>query len=116
MGIIEIEGMEFYSFHGHFASEQIVGNRFLVDLTIKTNCSKAAKSDDLSDTLDYQQAYLIVKEEMAIIAHLLEHVADRILSRFHREYTTIEHIKVKISKLNPPMGGQIEKVSVTMER
>ena len=108
--------MEFYAYHGHFAAEQVVGNRFLVDLTLITDCSKAAKTDDLNDALDYQVAYRIVKEEMEIKSHLLENVGDRILNRFAKEFSTIERVKIKISKLNPPMGGQIEKVSVTMER
>jgi len=116
MGLIEIEGMEFYSYHGHFAEEQVVGNRFIVDLALITNCTKAAKSDDLTDALNYQSVYLIIKEEMQIKSHLLEHVAGRILSRLYKEYNTIEKAKVKISKMNPPMGGQIEKVSVTIER
>ena len=115
MGIIEIEGMEFYAYHGHFAAEQVVGNRFLVDLTLITDCSKAAQSDDLNDALDYQIAYRIVKEEMEIQSHLLENIADRILDRLRKEFSTIEKVKIKISKLNPPMGGQIEKVSVTLE-
>jgi 7,8-dihydroneopterin aldolase/epimerase/oxygenase len=116
MGVIEIEGMEFYSYHGHFTVEQVVGNRFIVDLTLFTDCSKAAKSDDLTDALDYQTAYRIVKEEMQIKSHLLENVAERILSRIHAVCGSVEKAKVKISKLNPPMGGQIEKVSVTLER
>ena len=116
MGVIEIEGMEFYAYHGHFAGEQIVGNRFIVDLTLFTDCEKAAKSDDLIDALNYQSVYLIVKKEMQIKSHLLEHVAGRILNRLYDEYESIEKARVKISKLNPPMGGQIEKVSVTIER
>ena len=116
MGVIEIEGMEFYAYHGHFAEEQVVGNRFTVDLTISTNCLKAAKSDDLTDALNYQAVYQIVKEEMQIKSYLLEHVAGRILDRLYESYESIEKAKVKISKLNPPMGGQIEKVSVTMGR
>jgi len=115
MGMIEIEGMEFYAYHGHFAAEQVVGNRFIVDLSLVTDCSKAAMSDRLTDALDYQKVYTIVKEEMAIKSHLLEHVAGRIMRRFNEEYSTIEKIKIKISKLNPPMGGQIEKVSVMLE-
>ena len=116
MGVIEIEGMEFYAYHGHFAEEQVVGNRFIVDLTLFTDCSKAAQSDDLTDALDYQTVYMIVKEEMQIKSHLLENVAGRILNRLYDGYESIERAKVKISKLNPPMGGQIEKVSVTLER
>lgn len=116
MGVIEIEGMEFYAYHGHYTEEQIVGNRFVVNLTLSTDCQKAMTSDQLEDALNYQELYLIVKEEMEIKSHLLEHVAGRILSRLFDTYDTIGSAKVKISKLNPPMGGQIEKVSVTLER
>lgn len=116
MGVIEIEGMEFYSYHGHFAEEQVVGNRFIVDLTLYTDCTKAAESDDLVDALDYQAVYMIVKKEMQIKSHLLEHVAGRILDRLFDGHESIKKAKVKISKLNPPMRGQIEKVSVTLKR
>jgi dihydroneopterin aldolase len=116
MGIIEIEGMEFYAYHGHFAVEQIVGNRFIVDVTLFTNCEKAAQSDDLDDALNYQSVYLAISSEMRIASHLLEHVAGRILNRLYVDFSGIEKAKVKISKMNPPMGGQIERVSVTFER
>ena len=116
MGKIEIEGMEFYAYHGHFAEEQIVGNRFIVNLTLFTDCTKASESDDLADALDYQMAYRIVKEEMLIKSHLLENVAGRILARLFNSSKSIERAIVKISKLNPPLGGQIERVSVTLER
>ena len=116
MGQIEIEGMEFYAYHGHYQVEKEVGNRFLVNLTITTNCEKAGKSDKLEDALDYQKVYLLIKNEMAVTSDLLEHVATRILDRLYHEFTEIQHTKVKISKMNPPMGGQIDKVSVTLSR
>ena len=116
MGMIEIEGMEYYAYHGHFAAEQVVGNRFTVNVSLVTDCSSAALSDDLQDALDYQQAYRLIKEEMAIKSHLLEHVAGRILDRFKKEYPSLGKVKIKISKMNPPMGGEIDKVSVTLER
>ncbi len=114
MTMIEIEGMEFYAFHGHFEVEKVAGNRFLVDLKIEADCSRAGQTDRLEDTLDYQKAYLAVKEEMAIPSNLLEHVGQRIVSRIKCEFPEVIHITVKISKMTPPMGGQIEKVSVTM--
>lgn len=116
MGIIEIEGMRFNAFHGHFESEQIVGNEFVVYLKIETNCDKAADSDNLDDALNYQTAYEIVKEEMSITAHLLEHVAKRILDTLYKRFDSIKKAELKISKMNPPMGGEIEKVSVTLVR
>ena len=116
MGLIEIEGMKFYAFHGHFESEQIVGNEFLLNLKIETNCNPAAVSDNLNDALNYQSAYEIVKKEMEKPSHLLENVAQRILDALYSSFTSIQKAEIKISKLNPPMGGEIEKVSVTITR
>ena len=114
MGIIELEGMEFYAFHGHFEVEQKIGTRFLVDVKIETDLSKAAHSDQLTDTLNYQEVYNLVKKEMGIVSKLLEHVAQRIITGLKTQFPEIDHGSVKISKMNPPMGGQIEKVSVSL--
>lgn len=115
MALIEIEGMEFFAFHGHFEVEKIAGNRFLVNLEIETDCTKAGQTDRLEDTLDYQKAYLAVKEEMAVSSDLLEHVAHRIINRIKFEFPEVQKVTVKVSKMNPPMGGQIEKVSIRLE-
>lgn len=116
MGKIRIEEMEFYAYHGHFKEEQIVGNKFLVNIELNTDCTKASISDELCDALDYQRVYSIIKEEMEIPSHLLEHVCRRILDHLFSEFNNIEHAEVKVSKINPPMGGQIGKVSLIMNR
>ena len=116
MGLIEIEGIEFYSYHGHFKEEQIVGSRFLVNIAIETDLEKASKSDKLADTINYQSVYQLIKEEMDTNSRLLEHVAGRIIDRTYRTFTNLIKVRVKVSKINPTMGGQIEKVSVTIER
>ncbi len=116
MGLIEIEGMHFYAYHGHFEVEQIVGNDFIVNLQMGVDCTKAALSDDLNDALNYQAVYALVQKEMAVKSRLLENVANRILDVLFAEFSNLENAKVKISKMNPPMGGEIDKVSVTLER
>jgi dihydroneopterin aldolase len=116
MGIIEIEGMEFYAFHGHFKQEQIVGNKFLVNISIETNCTKAGITDNLNDALDYQKVYILIKKEMDQKSFLLENICSRILDKLYKEFSSIEKATIKVSKINPPMGGQIKKVSVTMTR
>ena len=116
MGVIEIEGMKFYAYHGHFEAEQIIGNEFLVNIKLKTDCKKAALSDDLNDALNYQSVYDIIKREMTQNSKLLEHLANRILDALYFKFTQIKKAKLKISKINPPMGGEIEKVSVTLSR
>ena len=108
--------MEFYSYHGHFREEQIVGNRFIVDLNIETDMSAPALSDNLSDAVDYQTAYRLVKREMDKKSYLLENIAGRILDSLFNELPGVLKAIVKVSKMNPPMGGKIGSVSVTMSR
>ncbi|MEI6047966.1 MAG: dihydroneopterin aldolase [Bacteroidota bacterium] len=116
MGTIRIENMEFYSFHGHFKEEQIVGNKFLVDLTIETDMTLPRESDNLKDALNYQKVYEIVKLQMEVKSHLLEHIAGRILDAIYSEVDGIMKATVKVSKMNPPMGGKIGAVSIVMSR
>jgi len=116
MGVIEIEGMKFYAYHGHFKAEQIVGNWFEVNIRIETDCSRAAESDKLEDALNYQAVYESIKKTMQQKSALLENVAKHILDELCDKFPSIDKIRVKISKLNPPMGGEIEKVSVTLKR
>jgi len=116
MGLIQIENMEFYAFHGHFREEQIVGNRFIVDLTIETDMAVPSKSDNLKDAVNYQKAYQIIKTEMGKKSYLLENIAGRILDALYSQMTGIVKARIKVSKMNPPMGGKIGSVSVVIER
>lgn len=116
MCIIEIEEMEFYAYHGHYKEERIVGNRFLLDLRIETNCDKAAVSDRIHDALNYQTAYKVICEQMKQKSHLLENIAQRILDALFENLDGIKKASIKVRKMNPPMGGQIKSVSVTMSK
>ena len=117
MGKIVIEEMEFYAFHGHYKEEQIVGNRFLVDLEIKTDLKPAADSDQLNDAVNYQRAYQIIKNEMRRKkSNLLENIAKRILDALFSEMEGIEKASLRIRKMHPPMGGPIRSVGVSMSR
>jgi dihydroneopterin aldolase len=98
MGIIEIEGMEFYAFHGHFKQEQIVGNKFLVNISIETNCTKAGITDNLNDALDYQKVYILIKKEMDQKSFLLENICSRILDKLYKEFSSIEKATLRFQK------------------
>jgi dihydroneopterin aldolase len=106
MGLIQIENMEFYSFHGHFKEERIVGNKFLVDLTIETDMKLPAASDNLKDAVNYQRVYDIVKSQMEMKSHLLEHIAGRILDAIIPELKGIEKITVKVYKVKSTYGRE----------
>jgi 7,8-dihydroneopterin aldolase/epimerase/oxygenase len=114
MGMISIEGMAFFAHHGCFSEEQLVGTHFEVDVYLETETLEAEQTDDLTKTVNYQEIYQLVKAEMHVHSKLLEHVARRILDRIARSYPMVTSARVKISKLNPPVGGQVEKVSIEL--
>ncbi|MDD5570851.1 MAG: dihydroneopterin aldolase [Bacteroidales bacterium] len=114
MGLIQIEGMEFFAYHGCFEEEQIIGNKFTVDISIETDLSEAAETDDLNKTINYQEVYNIVKNEMEVKSRLLENVAGRIIKKINSNFTSIKKVEIKISKINPQLGGKTDNVSVQM--
>ena len=114
MGRVELCGMRFFAHHGCFAEEKTIGNYFIVDFAAETDMTAASGSDDLEDALNYQLIYNIVKEEMSVPSNLLEHVAGRILRHFRSMFPEIASASVSISKLNPPLGGEVGASRVTM--
>lgn len=108
--------MRFYSRHGCFEEEQTIGTHFRVDLALTVDTTAAQRSDRLEDTVNYLAVYRLVQSTMAQPSHLLEHVAGRISEAVLRDFPTIRHISVKVSKLNPPLGGQLEAVSIEQEK
>lgn len=114
MSLISIEGMEFFAYHGCFKEEQIIGTKFIVDLYITTDTSEAETTDDLTKTINYQSVYSLVKKQMQLKSKLLEHVGRRILDAVKLEYPFILDAKIKVSKLNPPLGGKMSNVSLTL--
>jgi len=115
MHTISVEGIQVYAYHGCLEEEGKIGGNYLVDVHMETDFSEAAVTDDLSKTIDYVDVYNIVREEMAIRAKLIEHVGKRIIDRISKKFGTIKKCKVKIIKLNPPMNGNVDRVSVTLE-
>ena len=117
MNKIVISGMEFFAFHGHYPEEKLVGNKFLVDLTMYVDTSKAEKSDDLDDALNYQIAYAIVQDVLRNTeSNLLENIANNVLNQLFSEFLELQKTTIFIKKVNPPMGGQIEYVGVEISR
>src|SRR6478672_2583526 len=115
MGSIKLKNIRTYSYHGCLEEESKIGSEYSVDLEIKTDLRKSAVSDHLSDTVDYVLLNRIVVEEMGIRSHLLEHVANRIIVRIFEEIAAVSRITLSVSKLNPPIGGDVEAVTITME-
>jgi len=115
LGIIKVKNIRVFAYHGCLKEETKIGSDYRVDVEVRADLSQSSKSDKLSETVDYVLLNKIIKEEMAISNHLLETVAKRILVRIFNEDSLSKKARVKISKLNPPIGGDVEMVTIEME-
>lgn len=115
MGIIKLKNIRTFSYHGCLVEEGKIGSDYSVDLEIKADMRKSMETDELADTVDYVHLNKIVEEEMAIRSKLLEHVAHRIVQRIFKEIASVSRIVVGVSKINPPIGGDVESVTIFIE-
>ena len=113
---IELEGAEFRAPHGCYDLEKVVGNRFLVDVLLVVEIGEAAEKDELLKSVNYLTVYQLVQKEMQHPSDTLENVAWRIQECLYCAFNQIVSSKIKVSKLAPPLGGKVEKVSVTLTK
>jgi dihydroneopterin aldolase len=109
---IHVSNIRLYAHHGCLKEERIIGSDYRVDVVVKADLQEASSSDDLKDTADYVRIYAIVVEEMKIPSNLIEHVAKRISDRILLEIPITIKGTITVSKINPPIGGDVEMVSV----
>ena len=115
MGLIGVEGLQFYSHHGYYKEEQVLGGKYVVDIYLDVDLTEAAASDQLTKTINYEQIYQLTKSEMEAHSKLIEHVCKRILDAIKSQFPTVAYIKVRVSKHNPPLKGNVERVFVELE-
>ena len=116
MGTINVNGIKVYAYHGCLEEEAVIGGHYIVDVKIETDFEKAALTDDLSKTVDYVQVNDVVRREMAIRSKLIEHVGKRIADALILEIPLIHRLEMILTKINPPVKGGIDNVSVMMIR
>lgn len=115
MGLIKVEGIKIYAYHGHLPEEAILGGHFIVNVNVNADTSKVEQSDDLDDTIDYVKIIEIVKEEMSIRSSMIEHPAARIADKILLQKYVID-VQVEVEKLNVPIAESFNKISATVER
>ncbi len=112
MYYIEIKGMKFHSFIGHYDEEKQIGNKFNVDIKVEADCEISAQTDKLENALDYVKLYSTIKEEMQKKCNLLENVIFRLKSIIFKKFSSVKSLELKITKLSPKIGGMVDEVSV----
>jgi dihydroneopterin aldolase len=115
MATIALEGMHFYAYHGFYEEEQIIGNHYTVDVYITTPIARAAAADDLFSTVNYETVYFMCQSEMRRPTKLLETLAQSIADRLQGHFDHAQRVRVRVRKMNPPLGGRVDSAYVECE-
>lgn len=116
MDKIIFEKMQFYAYHGVFEEEKKLGQKFEVDVELFLNLEKAGQSDCIEDTVNYAEVYYAVNElvtgpKKKLLESLAQSIADQLLERF-----PIEEVIIRVRKLQPPIPGHLQSVTVEIKR
>ena len=114
MGLITVEGIRLYAYHGHSPKEAKLGGHFIVNVWVTADTSEVEKTDDLNDTVDYAKIIAIVKEQMAIRSDMIEHPAKRIVDAI-LPLNKVQKVKVEVEKIQPLINASFDKISVTIK-
>ena len=115
MALIALEDVRFFAYHGFYPEEQILGNEYRMDLYVEAQIMRAAKMDDLGSTVNYETLYFICHSEMKRTKALIETVAQSIVDRVHQHFHNVKGVRIRLKKLNPPMGGRVGCAFIEIE-
>jgi dihydroneopterin aldolase len=113
--IIHVNGIKIYAYHGCLPEEEKIGGHYRVDVMLNTDFSIAAQTDNLYHTIDYVIVNKIVTEEMAVRSKLIEHVGQRIIDRLKHELTAVHKVRLTVTKISPPINGDVDNVAITID-
>ena len=115
MGLITVEGIRVFAYHGHLPEEAMLGGHFIVNVWVTADTSEVEKTDELNDTVDYVKIIEVVKEQMAIRADMIEVPAKRIVDVILSLNNKVQKVKVELEKSQPPIAAEFDKISVTIK-
>ncbi|AFM39198.1 dihydroneopterin aldolase [Desulfosporosinus acidiphilus SJ4] len=114
--VIHLRGLEFYAYHGALPEEQVLGQKFIIDMDLFADLSRAGISDHVKDTIHYGEVYNVIKvcvrdDKHQLIEHLAEKIARTVLSKF-----SCDSVRVEVHKPQAPVAGIFRDVSVEIWR
>jgi len=111
---IFIRGLEVECIIGFIDWERRVKQKVVLDLEVPVDCARAARADDVADTLDYKQVVdqvtaLVAGSAFMLVETMAQRIAELILKEFH-----VDWIRVTVNKPGAIRG--LRDVGVTLER
>ena len=114
MGLITIEGIRVFAYHGHLPEEAVLGGHFIVNVWVEADTVEVERTDDLNHTVDYVEIIAIVNEQMSIRSNMIEHPAKRIVDSI-LHLNKVKKVRLEVEKVLPPIDATFDKISVTCE-
>ncbi len=111
---IHLSNLKFFSFHGLYEEEKILGGEFIVDATVNFNVTGSITS--IEQTIDYSKIYDVIKQRMAVPTALLETVAQDLADIVYAGDNRITSINICITKVNPPISNFRGNVGVQYQK
>ncbi|HPC35308.1 MAG TPA: dihydroneopterin aldolase [Candidatus Marinimicrobia bacterium] len=116
MGIVRLNNMVFYGYHGVAEPEKILGGKIEVDVELEFDMTKVITTDHLTDTINYEKVYQLVQEVVTQAKFfLIEALAGKILNEIFNHHP-VESVRVRIRKPNAPIKGVLDTVEVEIFR
>mgnify|MGYP006094301481 CR=1 FL=1 len=116
MGMIRLNNMIFYGYHGVYDFEKENGANFEIDLELTVPLNKPSKSDNIEDTINYEDIYELVKKSFGSKSYfLLEKLADSISQSIFKEHR-VDKLIIRVRKINAPLNGKLDSVEIELIR
>lgn len=116
MDCISVEGIRLYAYHGCLDEEGKIGTEYQINVDVWGDVNQSYLSDDLHDTMDYVNINRIVERHVLVRAKLIETVAYKIIVDLFQEMPLVQKAQIKLSKIAPPINGDVQKVSIQLMR
>jgi dihydroneopterin aldolase len=116
MDYIILENIRIHAKHGCLQEENILGATYEITVKIGLDLDTASRTGDINDTVNYAGIYKLIREEMQIPSKILEQVAGRMANRILEASELIRELELRLSKLNPPLPGQVGRSTIVLKR
>jgi len=114
---IVLADLAFYGYHGVMQEENALGQRFRIDLECGVDLSKPGQTDDVEDTISYDQIFNLVNERVTLTRFkLIEALGQHLIDGLFETFPTIEWVKVRVRKPEAPIPVVVGEFAIELFR
>ena len=115
--MIIVRGIEIFAHHGVLPEEKRDGQFFYLDIELSVDLSAASVSDDLKDTINYDEVCRIAGDVMTAHTYdLIEKAAGEVCSALLAAFPTVEQVALTLRKPSAPVCRKVEYAAVKLVR